>query len=165
MKKIIFLISLSLSIGYVKAQTDSLKTNFLQEGTVIEVELLKKISSKDANAGEIIDFALLEDIVINNKILINKGAKVIGTITLAEQSKALGKKGKLAFSIDYLYLKNGKAIKLRNHISKNIKGSGAAVAAGSLIVTPLVAFLFNGNNVIYEKGEIYKAYIDKDVSF
>ncbi|MFY8004954.1 MAG: hypothetical protein ACOVNR_08915 [Chitinophagaceae bacterium] len=164
MKNLILFVSLLLSFSFTKAQTDSLKSNFLQEGTVIEVELLKTISSKDASVGETIDFALLDDVVVNNKILINRGAKVIGTITVAEHSKALGKKGKLAFSIDYLYLPDGRAIKLRNQVNKNIKGSGAAVAAGAVLLSP-VALLFNGRNAKYEKGEIYKAYIDKDCFF
>lgn len=92
---------------------------------------------------------------------IQKGAKITGTITEAERSKALGKKGKLAFSIDYMYLPNGKVVKLRSQIAKNLKGSGAAVAAGAVLLSP-VALLFNGKNAKYEKGTVFNAYVDKD---
>lgn len=145
---------------FLSAQTDS--TSFiLQEGTIIKVALLNDISGKEVSVGQSIDFELSENVILNDKIVIAKGAKVSGTVTEAQRSKALGKKGKLAFSIDYLYLPNGKVIKLRSQIEKNLNGSGAAVAAGAILLSP-VALLFNGKNAKYDKGEVFNAYIDKE---
>lgn len=145
---------------YLWAQTDTTGI-VLTEGTIIKAELAQDISGKTASVGETIDFHLGEDFIINNKVAIQKGAKITGTITEAERSKALGKKGKLAFSIDYMYLPNGKVVKLRSQIAKNLKGSGAAVAAGAVLLSP-VALLFNGKNAKYEKGTVFNAYVDKD---
>lgn len=143
------------------AQTDS-TSNILQEGTIIKAALTQNISGKEVSVGQIVDFELSENIILNDKVVIPKGAKITGSVTEAQRSKALGKKGKLAFSIDYLYLKNGKVIKLRSQVEKNLKGSGAAVAAGAILLSP-VALLFNGKNAKYEKGEVFTAYIDKDI--
>jgi hypothetical protein len=160
MKKIIA-ITLMLLPTYLWAQSDSTGALTLSEGTIIKAELTEALNGKSASVGETIPFVLADDIVLNNKVVVQKGAKITGTITEAERSKALGKKGKLAFSIDYMYLPNGKVVKLRSQIAKNLKGSGAAVAAGALLVSP-VALLFNGKNAKYEKGIVFNAYVDKD---
>jgi len=141
--------------------TDSLGL-LLQEGTVIKVAILQDINGRDVSVGQNVDFELSEDILIDNKVAVAKGAKVVGMVTEAERSKALGKKGKLAFSINYMYLPNGKIVKLRSQIEKNLKGSGAAVAAGAILVSP-VALIFNGKNAKYAKGDVFTAYIDKEI--
>ncbi|MEA3427550.1 MAG: hypothetical protein U9R46_15005 [Bacteroidota bacterium] len=145
----------------LNAQTDTTSV-IIPEGTIIKASLQKDISGKEASVCQTIDFELSDNVIINNKVAIYKGAKIVGTVTEAQRSKALGKKGKLSFSIDYLYLKNGTVIKLRSQVEKNLKGSGAAVAAGAVLLSP-VALLFNGKNAKYEKGEVFTAYIDKEV--
>lgn len=142
------------------AQTDSNNVT-LQEGTIIKAALTNDISGKEVSVGEKIDFELSENILINDKVVIPKGAKITGSVTEAQRSKALGKKGKLAFSIDYLYLADGKVIKLRSQVEKNLNGSGAAVAGGAILLSP-VALLFHGKNAKYAKGEVFTAYIDKE---
>jgi hypothetical protein len=144
------------------AQTESTSLT-LQQGTLIKVALQQDLNGKEASVGQPVNFLLSEDILLDNKVAIAKGAKVTGTITEAERSKALGKKGKLGFSIDYLYLPSGKTVKLRNEVQKNLNGSGAAVAAGAVLLTP-AALLIPGKNAKYLKGEIFTAYIDSDVT-
>jgi hypothetical protein len=145
------------------AQTDSNNVT-LQEGTIIKAALTNDISGKEVSVGQKIDFELSENILINDKVVIPKGAKITGSVTEAQRSKALGKKGKLAFSIDYLYLADGKVIKLRSQVEKNLNGSGAAVAGGAILLSP-VALLFHGKNAKYAKGEVFTAYIDKETKF
>lgn len=161
MKKL-FIATFLITPVILIAQTDS-TGNILQEGTIIKAALTQNISGKEVSVGQTVDFELSENVILNDKVVIPKGAKITGSVTEAQRSKALGKKGKLAFSIDYLYLKNGKVIKLRNQIEKNFKGSGAAVAAGAILLSP-IALLFNGKNAKYEKGEVFTAYIDKEVT-
>jgi hypothetical protein len=133
----------------------------ISEGYQIKAALLQDISGKTLSTGQSINFELAEPIIINDKIVVAKGAKITGTVTEAEKAKALGKKGKLSFSIDYLYLSNGQVIKLRSSVKKNINGSGAAVAAGAILLSP-VALLFNGKQAKYSEGEVFTAYVDKD---
>jgi hypothetical protein len=145
------------------AQTDSNNVT-LQEGTIIKAALTNDISGKEVSVGQKIDFELSENILLNDKVVIPKGAKITGSVTEAQRSKALGKKGKLALSIDYLYLADGKVIKLRSQVEKNLNGSGAAVAGGAILLSP-VALLFHGKNAKYAKGEVFTAYIDKETKF
>jgi ribosomal protein L14 len=168
MKKILIAIILSIPV-MLNAQTtaattiaiDTAISTTVPEGTIIKAALLKDISGKEVSVGQNVDFELIEDLILNNKVAIPKGAKIVGAITEAQRSKAMGKKGKLAFSIDYMYLENGKVVKLRSQVEKNLKGSGAAVAAGAIFLSP-VALLFNGKNATYQKGDIFTAYIDKE---
>jgi hypothetical protein len=134
----------------------------LKEGTIIKAALLSDINGKDVQVGQTIDFELSENVLMDSSIIIQKGARVTGTVTEAARSKALGKKGKLAFSIDYLYLSDGKIIKLRNQVEKNLNGRGGVVAAGAVLVTPF-ALLIPGKNARYAKGDQFAAYVDKDV--
>lgn len=158
--KTLFIALVLLIPEFIFAQTDTTGIT-IQEGTIIKAALTKDISGKEVSIGQSIDFELYENVIFNDKILLHKGAKITGSVTEAQRSKALGKKGKLAFSIDYLYLPNGKVIKLRSQVEKNLKGSGAAVAAGAILLSPL-ALLFNGKNAKYEKGEVFTAYVDKE---
>lgn len=166
MHKIVFTVYILLlyTTQIVAQPTLDTTKKLLPEGTIIKVVIMNDINGKDVNVGQNIDFELQDDIIINNTTLVKKGAKIIGQVTEAAASKALGKKGKLAFSIDYLYLPDSRIIKLRSQVEKNLKGSGGAVAAGALIVSPL-ALVFNGKNAKYAKGEIFNAYIDKDYWF
>lgn len=156
-----FIAAILMAPLFLPAQKDT-SGIILPEGTIIKAALLNDISGKEVSVGQNIDFELSDNIILNNKVAIAKGAKIVGTVTEAQRSKALGKKGRLAFSIDYLYLANGIVIKLRSQVEKNLKGSGAAVAAGAILLSP-VALLFNGKNAKYEKGEVFTAYVDKEV--
>lgn len=131
----------------------------LQEGTIIKATLQEDLNGKTAEVGQIIEFALSEDLLLGDSVAVAQGAKITGVITAAARSKALGKKGELAFSIEYLYLPNGNVIKLRNQVEKNLNGSGAGVAAGAILLTPLALFV-RGKNAKYVTGDIFTAYVD-----
>ncbi|MDP1762656.1 MAG: hypothetical protein Q8L07_02135 [Sediminibacterium sp.] len=159
MKKLFITVFLFIPV-LLMAQIDSTNV-ILQEGTIIKAALMNDVSGKEVGVGQTIDFELSENVMLNEKVVIPKGAKITGSVTEAQRSKALGKKGKLAFSIDYLYLTNGKVIKLRSQVEKNLKGSGAAVAAGAILLSPF-ALLLNGKNAKYEKGAVFTAYVDRE---
>lgn len=155
MKKLFFAL-LFISIGAL-AQEEK-KSFVLDEGTVIKISIDNDVNGKYLKAGDKINFTTTEDIIQGNYIVLHKGLKVIGTVTEAAKSKGLGKKGKLSFSIDYLYLTDGKVVKLRNDVSKNLSGSGGVVAATSIVLTPLALFI-HGKNAKYKKGDLFEAFV------
>lgn len=172
MKRIIFSAVLLASISGFSQATASAVTSvttstatavMLNEGTVIKVALNDDISGKEVTVGQKINFSLSEDIIQGNYIVLKRGLKVLGTVTDAAKSKGLGKKGKLAFSIDYLYLENGKVVKLRSDITKKLNGSGALVATTAILLSPLALFV-HGKNAKYEKGEVFEAYVDENTT-
>jgi hypothetical protein len=171
MKKIIFSAILLASITGFAQQTANVNVSAnvssssvtLNEGSILKVALNDDISGKEVSVGQKINFSLSEDIIQGNTIVLRKGLKVVGTVTEAAKSKGLGKKGKLSFSIDYLYLENGKVVKLRSDITKKLNGSGALVATTAVLLTPLALFV-KGKNAKYEKGEVFEAYVDENTT-
>lgn len=142
------------------AQTEN-TAMVLPEGTIVKAVLMQDLNGKKVSVGQTIDFELNDNVIMDSRVVLPKGAKITGTITEAQRSKALGKKGKLSFSIDYLYLSNGKVVKLRSTNEKNLRGSGAIVATTAILVAPLALFI-KGKNAKYETGEVFEAYVDKD---
>lgn len=171
MKRIIFSAILLASItGFAQqAASANVSTSVsssavtLNEGSILKVAISDDISGKEVSVGQKINFSLAEDIIQGNTIVLRKGLKVVGTVTEAAKSKGLGKKGKLSFSIDYLYLENGKVVKLRSDVTKKLNGSGALVATTAVLLTPLALFV-KGKNAKYEKGEVFEAYVDETTS-
>lgn len=130
------------------------------EGTLIKASLTKDINGSDLKMGDKIDFVLKEDILIDGKIAIPMFSKILGTVTDSKGSRILGKKGKLAFTIDYLYC-NKNIIKLQSQFSKNLKGSGVVVAGTAVLLTPFALFI-KGKNAKFSKGETFDCYVSED---
>jgi hypothetical protein len=104
---------------------------------------------------------LKEPIVVGDQVVVSPGAKILGSVTEARSSGVLGRKGKLAFDIEFLYLDSGQVVKLTGKSAKNLKGSGAIVAATAVVLTPL-GLLIPGKGAKFEAGTIVDAYIAKD---
>ncbi|MFZ8485891.1 hypothetical protein ACO1M9_13665, partial [Staphylococcus aureus] len=63
----------------------------------------------------------------------------------------MGKKGKLEFSIEYLYLPSGRPVKLRSSVEKQTNGRGALVATSAVLLSPLALFI-KGKQAKFEEG-------------
>jgi hypothetical protein len=130
----------------------------IQEGTIVKVSLSQDLNGKDLEVGQKINFLTSENIIVGDRVVIKEGLKVTGTITTAAKSGMMAKRGKLAFSIDYLYLENGKVIKLTSDIKKEVKSSTGVVVATAVLISPLALFI-GGKNAKYEKGTVFDAYV------
>jgi hypothetical protein len=133
----------------------------IPEGTLIKVTINEDISGKEVQVGQKINFTTTEDLIQGDRVILHKGLKVMGSVTEAAKSKGFGKKGKLSFNIEYLYLENGKVLKLRSEVKKNLNGSAALVVGAAILISPLALFV-HGKNAKYEKGEAFDAYVDED---
>jgi hypothetical protein len=140
--------------------TPSVAKRTLQEGTIIKVAINEDISGKEVQVGQKIAFTTTEDLIQGDRVILHKGLKVMGSVTEAAKSKGLGKKGKLSFNIEYLYLENGKVVKLRSEVKKNLNGAGGLVVASAILISPVALFV-HGKNAKYEKGEVFDAYVDQ----
>ena len=134
----------------------------LPEGTLVKAVLLKDINGRDLNPGDKLEFMLNNTIVVDNKYIADTGAKIIGTVTDAKGSRMLGKKGKLEFTIDYLYLTNGEVVKLTSQNKKNLQGSGVGVVASAVLLTPFT-LLLHGKNAKYKSGTEFSTYVAESI--
>ena len=110
-------------------------------GTDIQVTLNQAVSSKDAQAGQQLDGTVAENVVVNGKTVIPKGAKANLVVTVAEASGRLSGQAKLWMKIESLVV-NGRTYTVESdptgkdgasHTKRNTVaiGGGAAVGAGA----------------------------------
>lgn len=154
------IVSLLLFFSTSYCQTDTTKL-ILSEGTEVKLKTLIELKGSELKVGDKIDLELAEPIILNDQIVVKPGARASASVSMAASSKAFGKKGKLEFSIDYLYLKGGKVVKLKSNIASNAKGRGVTTAAVSVLVTPL-GLLWHGQQAKFPAGSIFAAYVDHD---
>ncbi len=133
----------------------------IPEGTPIKAALKNEITGGKMQVGNQIELTLAEPIIINEQVVVAAGAKILGNVTDARASGALGKKGKLAFDIKFMYLESGQVVKLSGQSATNLKGSGAAVAATAVLLTP-VGLLIPGKGAKFEAGTIFDAYVAEE---
>lgn len=129
----------------------------LYEGSLVKCAIKNTIKGGSVNVGDRIDFELAEPLIQGDKVVCQAGAKIIGAVTEARSSGVLGRKGKLAFSIDYLYLPSGQIIKLQSQNSKRLNGSGVTVAALA-VINPL-GLLIPGKGAKFEAGTKFDAFV------
>ncbi|MEJ7708966.1 MAG: hypothetical protein WKF84_03720 [Pyrinomonadaceae bacterium] len=72
----------------------------IADGSELSVVTTEEISSKTATEGDPVTFKVEEDFLVNNQVVIAKGAIAKGTISTAEKSGRLGKGGKLGIRVE-----------------------------------------------------------------
>lgn len=166
MKKTIILLVVFTST-FMFSQTEKIDNEknqgkiILYEGTPIKATLKKDLKGGKVQVGERVEFTLEQPIVVDDKVIVNSGAKILGSITEARSSGVIGRKGKLALDIEYLYLDNGQIVKLTGQYAKNLKSRGAVSVATAVVLTPL-GLLIPGKGAKFKEGTIFDAYIAKD---
>src|SRR2546426_2710740 len=140
----------------------------LSEDTPVRIKLARTMSSKDAKAGEKVDFEVLEDIKVRDVVVVQHGAMAIGTVTEAQPKRRMGRAGKLNINIDYVQLVDGEKVPLRavrggsggNHTASM---TGAIVASSLLFFPAAPFFLFmHGKDLTIPKGTEITAYVAAD---
>ena len=157
------LIAFLISTGIAAAQVT------VPDGTKIRVRLEQTISSATADPGQAVDLSVTEPVKIGDQVVIPEGARVTGTVTLAQQKRHMGRAGKLDFSIDRVRAADGEWIPLRYTVNKN-NGGSHAVSTGVLTAGAAVLFwpaapallLIKGKDVNVNKGVIFETFTDRD---
>lgn len=125
----------------------------LPNGTPIHVKLAKAISSATAKVGEVVEFDVSQEVLVDGIRVIPIGAKAGGTVTEAEPKKRMGHGGKLTLAINFVRLANDEKAAVRSFLEM----TGANSAAGSVL--PLA----HGKDVVFTEGTEFTAFVDGDV--
>jgi hypothetical protein len=141
---------------------------FIPDGTTVRLRLARNISSADARESKSVDFELLEDVMVNDMVVAERGAVAMGTIIDAEAKRRMGRSGKLEVTIDHVRMVDGckaalRAVKGGEGGSSTGKMTGAIVAT-SLIVWPAAPFFvfMKGKDKTLPKGTEMTAYMNGD---
>ena len=119
-----------LTCAFCLVVTATAQVLTLQDGTPVRLRLSRTVSSADAHVGETVDFEVTEPAIVQNYVVIPKGAVALGRVTKVEAKRRLGRAGALELSVDSVRLADGRTIPLRATREKGEGDmSGARVAA------------------------------------
>jgi hypothetical protein len=142
----------------------------LEDGTPIKLRLSRTISSAEESVGNEVDFDVLEEVRIADRLVIPKGSLALGTVTVAQEKRRMGHGGKLDINIDSVRLANGQKAALR--AVKNTQGGGhvgamtGAIVATSLVFWPAAPFflMMHGKDITIPKGTEITAYVNGNMN-
>jgi hypothetical protein len=134
----------------------------LASGTKLQLELAEELSSKTAQEGDIVVYYAAANVLSPTKeILIKKGARATGKVTMAKRARMFGKKGQLEFTVEEIEAVDGTKVPLRSTVEKNGKGRGTTMVAVAALVSVFGVFI-KGKNVTVKSGTLVEAYVDYD---
>src|SRR5215510_7895612 len=133
------------------------------------MRLSRTLSSHDAQLGETVDFEVLDDVKVEDRVVVKRGAVALATVTEAQPKRRMGRGGKLNVNIDSVRLANGDKVALR--AIKEKKGGGHQGAmTGAIVGTAIVFFpaaplflLVHGKDITIPKGTEITSYVNGDI--
>ena len=128
------------------------KTLILHDSTPVRMKLGKAISSADAKVGDEVSLEVSEDVIVDDLLIIPKGASALGVVNEAEPKKALGRGGKLGVLVRSVRLANNDQVVLRS----GGEAKGSSSAAG--VVIPVM----RGKDITFQTGMEITAYVNGD---
>jgi len=160
MRKLIFF-PIILSIFFVSPClfADVIK---VPERTVVPVKLIQQLKGDAVMVGQSVDFEVSRDIIIDDFIVIKRGAPAYGNVTSAEKGGYVSKGGKIGLSIDYCKAIDGKKVYLKSILQREAESHMGANIAASVIVCPLF-LLAKGGQAELPVGMEFRSYVENDV--
>jgi hypothetical protein len=132
----------------------------LAHDTPIKLKFKQVLSSKTAKQNQEITLEVAEDVVVQGKTVIAKGATAKGCVAEVERAKKMGHKGKLSIVLTEVQLASGESLPVRGTHSK-VGGTAVARLALTWIVAPFFA-LMAGKEAKYSVGTEVTALVDGD---
>src|SRR5262245_52264723 len=63
----------------------------LHDGTPVRMRLSRTLSSHDAQVGETVDFEVLDDVKVEDRVVIKRGSVALATVTEAQPKRLMGR--------------------------------------------------------------------------
>jgi hypothetical protein len=141
----------------------------LEDGTPIKLRIAQTVSSADAHVNDSVQFEVLEDVMIGNVVVIQKGSTAIGTVTEAVPKRRMARGGKLEIVMDYVRLVDGEKVALR--AVKDAKGGGhtggmtIGIVAAAIVFWPAAPLflLMHGKDISIPKGTEVPTFVNGDM--
>lgn len=116
---------------------ESTKTGVrLADGTPVPVRLLQLISSETSRPGDPVRLAVVKDIVVDGRVVIDEGISATGTVVEARPNTLRGRATRLAFIVNETRSVDGQTIRLRSARIQAFRGRRASL----LWITPGAKF-------------------------
>ena len=136
-------------------------TVILPAGTEVRLEMRGQLSSAQARENQRVFLDVVEDVVLDGRVVITRGSTASGTVTRAQRRRGFGRNGRLDFTIDAVKAVDGRNIRLRTNRSHRGKDRYVKAGVVTLITGPFGA-LVKGKDIEIPTGTEYVLYIDPD---
>lgn len=143
-----------------------LKPFWLEDGTTVRLVLSQNLSLGDAFTGQIVEFAVVDDVLVNDLLVIKHGSIASAMVTDAKLKKCMGRSGKLDLNIHNVRLADGDQVLLRAFKDGKGPGHPGATIATSLLVWPAAPFylLIHARESMIPKGTNISAFVHGNVT-
>lgn len=135
-------------------------------GTPVELETAYTIDSQLVRAGDAVSFRVVNPVVVDGQVVVEKGATATALVTKAERGGHFGRAGRLAWMMKEVTAADGSRVPLQ-FSGRTVGDSKGAKVATSMVLTgavfwfmPPVALLHGfkrGENAVVPEGKRFEA--------
>ena len=135
-------------------------------GTAVELEASYNINSQLVRAGDAVSFRVVNPVIVDGQVVIEKGAVATALVTKAERGGHFGRAGRIAWTMKEVTAADGTRIPLQFAGRTVGDSKGAKVATGMILTgavfwfAPPVALLHGfkrGENAVVPEGKRFDA--------
>jgi len=135
-------------------------------GTVVELETAYTVNSQLVRAGDAISFRVVNPVIVEGQVVVEKGATATALVTKAERGGHFGRAGRIAWMMKEVTAADGSRIPLQFSgrtvgDSKGAKVATQMVVMGALLwpIAPVVLFhgFKRGENAVVPEGKRFEA--------
>lgn len=148
------------SAASLEARSAKSSRLLLPEATPVKLKLLHSLNSKTVVEDDPLNFAVAEDVVVNDKVLAKAGAVAIGRVRYASPARTMGRGARL--ELEMQYLKVGRVrVPLRGSLTRegdNKKGA----TVGLTVLFGVSGLIKHGSEIEVKEGSVFTAYVDQD---
>jgi hypothetical protein len=129
---------------------------FIRAGTQISLAALQELSSKHVKLGEKYQFEVVSDVIDNGVVVIPRGSKATGEITMKTGRAIGGKSGKFDVTFESVSA-NGVTFPLNGVHRQEGKGNTVGALLGSILIS--------GRSAVMLPGQVVTAMIKDDTAY
>jgi hypothetical protein len=129
----------------------------------VRLRLAQSLSSKHAVIGERVEMTVADDLVVDGWVVVPKGTRVLGTVTVGKKKEKAGNSHDLALEIDYIAM-GERHVKLGGRESAKGRTSVDA-AVMSMVFLGMSGYLMvrNARTAAIPEGALLVAWVDEDI--
>jgi hypothetical protein len=115
------------------------------EGTLVLTHLVDTMSSANVHTGDVFQFVVVKDVVVDKMVAIRANSKGVGHVTEAHAAGSHGKSGGVRLAFDYIFAADGSQIAVAHNKEAEAQDRSTlgATALGVLLTGGLGLFFHN----------------------
>ena len=133
-------------------------------GTEVIVSPAKTVFSNTVVEREILEMVVVDDVQVNGRLVIQKGAIASARVAIAEPPASFGRRGRLVIEMINVTAINGSKIDILGEHSGNARGRGNTAAILTILAGPLGGRRIEGSPARIESTTRLKATTEREVT-